>query len=154
MTRHKILRFVIPVVFNKLIKVECMFQSNTTYKCTMKYQSNTTQLYVFYYCTRATCFGSYRIIFRPFLEGTEKDSIRIETCCSSTIIKKIKNLCCVWLILHCIFIYVLNTSGWKTLKKTYKVALDSNIHSTLIRHDTKLYSNTPLTLILLTWRIG
>ena len=26
-----IIRFVVPVVFNKLIKVECMFLSNTTY---------------------------------------------------------------------------------------------------------------------------
>jgi len=31
------------------------------------YQSNTTKLYYVCYCTRATCFDSYRIIFRPFL---------------------------------------------------------------------------------------
>jgi hypothetical protein len=31
----------------------------------MKYQSDTTKPYV-YYCIRATCFDSYRIIFRPF----------------------------------------------------------------------------------------
>jgi len=37
-----------------------------TYKYTMMYQSNTTQLYYVYYCTRATCFNCYRIIFRPF----------------------------------------------------------------------------------------
>ena len=36
------------------------------YKYTMVYQSNTTELYYVYYCIRATCFGSYRIIFRPF----------------------------------------------------------------------------------------
>ena len=36
------------------------------YKYTMVYQSNTTQLYYVYYCIRATCFDSYRIIFRPF----------------------------------------------------------------------------------------
>ena len=30
------------------------------------YQSNTTQLYYVYYCTNATCFDSYRNIFRPF----------------------------------------------------------------------------------------
>ena len=50
-----------------------------------------------------------------FLEGPEDDSIRIETCCPSTIINIIK-FCCVWLIHHCIFIYVLNTSRWQTLK--------------------------------------
>jgi len=50
-----------------------------------------------------------------FLEGPEDDSVRIETCCPSTIINIIK-LCCVWLILHCIFTYVLNISGWQTLK--------------------------------------
>jgi len=32
----------------------------------MKYQSNTTKLYYVYYCIRAMCFSSYRIIFRPF----------------------------------------------------------------------------------------
>jgi hypothetical protein len=32
----------------------------------MKYQSNTTKLYYVYYCIRATCFDSYRIIFRHF----------------------------------------------------------------------------------------
>ena len=38
------------------------------FEYTMKYRSNTTQLFmlIFYYCTRATCFDSYRIIFRPF----------------------------------------------------------------------------------------
>ena len=36
------------------------------YKYTMMYQSNTTKLYYVYYCIRATCFDSYRIIFRPF----------------------------------------------------------------------------------------
>jgi len=45
------------------------------------------------------------------------DSVRIETCCPNTIINTIK-FCCVWLIHHCIFIYVLNTSGWQTLKVT------------------------------------
>ena len=30
------------------------------------YQSNTTKLYYVYYCIRAACFDSYRIIFRPF----------------------------------------------------------------------------------------
>jgi len=29
-------------------------------------QSNITKLYCAYYCIRATCFDSYRIIFRPF----------------------------------------------------------------------------------------
>ena len=29
------------------------------------------------------------------------------------------NLCCVWMIHHCIFIYVLNTSGWQILNKRY-----------------------------------
>ena len=36
------------------------------FKYTMMYQSDTTQLYYVYYCIRATCFNSYRIIFRPF----------------------------------------------------------------------------------------
>ena len=52
------------------------------------------------------------------LEGPEDDSIRIETYCPNTIINIIK-FCCVWLTHHCIFIYVLNTSGWQTLKKGY-----------------------------------
>ena len=39
---------------------------NTYIKYTMMYQSNTTKLYYVYYCIRATCFDSYRIIFRPF----------------------------------------------------------------------------------------
>jgi len=30
------------------------------------YQSSTTELYYVYYCARAICFDSYRIIFRPF----------------------------------------------------------------------------------------
>ena len=34
----------------------------------MMYQSNTTKLYYVYYCNRATCFDSYRIIFRPFYD--------------------------------------------------------------------------------------
>ena len=50
-----------------------------------------------------------------YLEGPEDDSIRIETCCPNTIINIIK-LFCVWLTHHCIFIYVLNTSGWQALK--------------------------------------
>jgi len=33
---------------------------------TTMYQSNTTKLYYVYYCIRATCFDSYRIIFSPF----------------------------------------------------------------------------------------
>jgi len=40
-----------------------------------------------------------------FLEGSEDDCIRIETCCPNTIINIIK-FCCVWLIHHCIFIYI------------------------------------------------
>jgi len=32
----------------------------------MMYQSNTTNLQYVYYCIRATCFDSCRIIFRPF----------------------------------------------------------------------------------------
>ena len=51
-----------------------------------------------------------------FLEGPEDDSIRIETCCPNTIINIIK-CCCISLTHHCVFIYVLNTSGWQTLKK-------------------------------------
>jgi hypothetical protein len=42
----------------------------TQYKYTMMYQSNTTKLYYVYYYIRATCFDSYRIIFRPF-QGTD-----------------------------------------------------------------------------------
>jgi len=38
------------------------------------------------------------------LEGSEDDSVGIETCCPSTIINIIK-FCCVWLTHHCIFIY-------------------------------------------------
>jgi len=30
------------------------------------YKSNTTKLYYVYYCIRATCFDSYKIIFRPY----------------------------------------------------------------------------------------
>ena len=58
------------------------------YKYTTMYQSNTTKLYYVYYCIRATCFDSYRIIFRPFciLGGPEDDSVRIETCCPNRII--------------------------------------------------------------------
>ena len=48
------------------------------------------------------------------LEGPEVDSTRIETCCPNTIMNII-TFCCVWLIHHCIFIYVLNTLGWQTL---------------------------------------
>ena len=55
------------------------------------YQSNTTKLYYVYYCVRATCFVSYRIIF---LEGPEDDSARIEICCRNTIIN-ITKFCCV-----------------------------------------------------------
>jgi len=32
----------------------------------MMCQSNTTELYCVYNCIRATCFDSYRIIFRSF----------------------------------------------------------------------------------------
>ena len=67
---------------------------------TKTYQSNTTELYYVYYCIRATCFDSYRIIC--ILEGPEDDSIRIETCCPSTIINIIK-FCCVWLTHRCVF---------------------------------------------------
>ena len=38
---------------------------NTYIKYTMIYQSNTTNFYYVFYCIRATCFDSYRIIFRP-----------------------------------------------------------------------------------------
>ena len=48
------------------------------------------------------------------LEGPEDDFIGIETCCPNTIIN---NKILLFLILHCIFIYVLNTSEWQTLKK-------------------------------------
>ena len=34
----------------------------------MMYQLNTTKFYYVYYCIRATCFDSYRIIFRPFYD--------------------------------------------------------------------------------------
>ena len=39
------------------------------------------------------------------VEGPEDDCITIETCCPNTIINIIK-LCCVWLIQHCIYIYI------------------------------------------------
>jgi len=48
--------------------------------------------------------------------GMTNIKIRIETCCPNIIINIIK-FCCVWLIHHCIYIYVLNTSGWQILKK-------------------------------------
>jgi hypothetical protein len=73
-----------PEVFNTCIN-----------KYTMIYQSNTTKFYCVYYCVRAKCFDSYRIIFRHFkhcqvticvLERSEDDSIRIKTCCPNTII--------------------------------------------------------------------
>jgi len=35
-------------------------------KYTMMFQSNTTKFYYVSYCIGATCFDSYRIIFRPF----------------------------------------------------------------------------------------
>ena len=61
------------------------------------YQSNTTNLYHVYYCIRATCFDSYRITSDPSKKidpyWPEDDSIRIETCCSSTIINIIILLC-------------------------------------------------------------
>ena len=38
-----------------------------------------------------------------FLEGPEDESLRLETCCPSTIINTIK-FSCVWLTHHCIFI--------------------------------------------------
>ena len=41
-------------------------QRFTYIKYTMMCQSNTTNLYYVFYCIRATCFDSYRIIFRPF----------------------------------------------------------------------------------------
>ena len=80
--------------------------------------SQTQQNFImFNYCNRATCFDSYRIILRPFfLEGSADDSVRIETCRPNTIINIIK-FCSVWLTHHCIFIYVLNTSGRQTLNK-------------------------------------
>ena len=40
----------------------------------------------------------------------------IMTCFPNTIINII-NFCCVWPIHHCIFVYVLNTSGWQTLNE-------------------------------------
>jgi len=36
------------------------------YKYKMMYPSSTKKLYYVYYCIRATCFDSYKIIFRPF----------------------------------------------------------------------------------------
>ena len=44
--------------------------------------------------------------------------------------KKKINFFCVWLIHHCIFIYVLNTSWWQTLKK-------KKIDTRSISHDPK-----------------
>ena len=41
------------------------------YKYTLMYQSNTTKLYYVYYCIRATCFDSYRIIFMILLYGSQ-----------------------------------------------------------------------------------
>ena len=70
------------------------------------YQSNTKKKLLCFYCIRATCFDSYRNIFRPLkdtdpysvriciLEGPEDDSISIETWCPNTIIIVIK-FCCV-----------------------------------------------------------
>ena len=43
----------------------CLFYT-IVIKYTMMCQSNTTNCYYVYYCIRATCFDSYRIIFRPF----------------------------------------------------------------------------------------
>jgi len=63
----------------------------------MKYQSNTTKLYYVYYCTRATCFDPNTITSGPSKKidpyWPEDDSVRIETCCPSTIINIIKFRC-------------------------------------------------------------
>jgi len=49
----------------------------------------------------------------------------------NTVIK----FCCVWLIHHCIFIYVLNTSGWQTLKKlVYTVGSCNTTVSIIIQY--------------------
>jgi len=53
-------------LFNNIILRHTELQNNLLYKYTMMCQSNTTRLYYVYYFTRATCFDSYRIIFRPF----------------------------------------------------------------------------------------
>ena len=63
-------------------------------------QSNTTNFYYVLYCIRATCFvlresssgpskkkDPYLEMLSIFLERTEDDYIRIETCCPNTIKK-------------------------------------------------------------------
>ena len=111
------------------------------------YQSDTTKLYYVYYCIRATCFDCYRIIFRPCtLEGPEDDSIRIETCCPNTIINIIK-FCCVWLIHHCIFIYV-SSLGFRCFSIWRRVSGQSNPdvstqRSVLISKDRQVLSEDP-----------
>jgi len=50
------------------------------HKYTMMYQSNTTKLYNVYYCIRATCLDSYRIILRPF-QDTDPYLAMFKACC-------------------------------------------------------------------------
>jgi len=94
-----------------LVRNSAVTAANSS-KYKMKYQSNTTKLCYVYYCIKATYFDSYRILIESS-SGPSKnknDFIRIETCCPNTIINIIK-FCCF------LIIYVLNTSGWQTLKK-------------------------------------
>ena len=44
------------------------------------YQSNATKLYYVYYCIRAACFDSYRIILRPF-KDTDPYLAVFKMCC-------------------------------------------------------------------------
>ena len=64
----------------ELYGVQCLGFTEEVYKYTMMYQSNTTKLDCVYYCIRATCFDSYRIIFSSF-QDTDPHLAMFKTRC-------------------------------------------------------------------------
>ena len=97
------------------------------YKYTVMCQSNTTKLYYVYYCIRATCFDSYRIIFRPFYD-TDPYLAMFKMRCGIpnayildiAVYKMYVSLCS-----YCTIRILIS----KTLTGTYKGSYTSQIHS-------------------------
>jgi len=61
-------------------RVRYSVSGTIVYKYTMMYQSNTTKPYYACYCIMATCFDSYRFIFRPFWDTDPYLKLRHPRC--------------------------------------------------------------------------
>ena len=127
----------------------------------MMYQSNTIKLYYVYYCTRETCFDSYRIIFRPFYDTDPYFTVRIwileglkmilqgESFARGPKLLSIKNYVFEIMTWKFIYTYWERCKTWPTHNRCWNWSLFTSKHTWM--RFSKFWNTFPKVSMLTTW---